>query len=551
MNQFDVIVIGGGLAGVCAAEQALRAGAKTALVTKGWLGGIGVRGSGASGCGTTEGGVPAFFRFLEGSFDADRFRDMIINAGLGVLEPDMVSLFVGEFVKMKSRAEKIMNCYQQPGPFSLGTPLVRTYIDFVRKRARIYCQATVTQLLIKANVCTGALCVDETTGETFPLHGKAVVLAAGGDAGLFSVNVHPECVSGDGYALGLKGGAEAVNLEFMQIFTMTTAPTRNLIHFWNDDYLAEIYNSEGQEFLSGYLPEGISKEQCIQENILHAPFSVRDKASRYLAIGIVEEIKAGRGTPSGGIYVDLRNCPSFIHTRQDHFFRYRGIDASAHPIEVSMGFQCCNGGLRINRKMQTTVEALFAAGENAGGLHGADRLGGNMLAGCMISGRIAGEQAAEYARSSVSEERLSYQPRESTAGNPALVTKYAHLITEIRKSAWDNLLVIKSKSSINRFHARIDEICEEARRVARNPAAVPVEVENLLILGKALAKTALEREESRGGFYRADYPVLAQGRPEAHLLALSDAGEVALRKEVLDPQWDPNFQNGLDKERWG
>jgi aspartate oxidase len=122
---------------------------------------------------------------------------------------------------------------------------------------------------------------------------------------------------------------------------------------------------------------------------------------------------------------------------------------------------------------------------------------------------------------------------------------------EIRQSAWDNLLVIKSKNSINRFGARIDEVCEAARKIAANPAAIPVEVESLLILGKALAKTALERKESRGGFYREDYPVPAQGTPEAHILALSEAGEVALRKEVLDPQWNPDFQNMLDKERWG
>jgi L-aspartate oxidase len=137
------------------------------------------------------------------------------------------------------------------------------------------------------------------------------------------------------------------------------------------------------------------------------------------------------------------------------------------------------------------------------------------------------------------------------SGNPDLAEEYANLIMEIRQSAWDNLLVIKSARSIKGFQTRIDEICEEARRITPNPNVVPVELENLLILGKALARTALERKESRGGFYREDYPVPAQGRPEAHILTLSEAGEVTLRKEVLDPRWNPDFQNRLDKERWG
>jgi succinate dehydrogenase/fumarate reductase flavoprotein subunit len=205
----------------------------------------------------------------------------------------------------------------------------------------------------------------------------------------------------------------------------------------------------------------------------------------------------------------------------------------------------------VNRKMETTVAGLFAAGENAGGLHGADRLGGNMLAGCIISGRIAGQQAAGYAQDCARTEHLPFQPKELIAGNPDLAKEYAHLIMEIRQSAWDNLLVIKSASSIKCFQARIDEIFEEVRRITPNPVEVPVEVENLLILGKALAKTALERKESRGGFYREDYPYPAQGRPEAHILTFSEAGEVVLRKEVLDLQWNPDFKNRLDKERWG
>ncbi|MHC4741296.1 MAG: FAD-binding protein [Planctomycetota bacterium] len=551
MNEYDVIIVGGGLAGVCAAERALRAGAKTALVTKGWLGGIGVRGSGASGCGASEWGVPAFFRLLEESFDADDFRDKIINAGLGMVEREMVSFFVDEFVKMKPEAEEIMNCYQQPGPFSLGTPVLITYLDSVRKGAKIFSRTTAAELLVKDNVCSGTLCVDESTGETFPLYGKAVILAAGGDAGLFSVNVHPECVSGDGYALGLKAGAEAINLEFMQVFTMTTVPTRNLIHFTKAEQLSNLYNADGNEFLPDYLPEGITPEQCIRENTLHAPFSVRDEASRYLAIAIVKEIKAGRGTSSGGVYVDLRDCSSFKNTAQDQFLQYRGIDVSAHPVEISMGFQCCNGGLRVNRKMETTVAGLFAAGENAGGLHGADRLGGNMLAGCMISGRIAGEQAARHAENRGSSEKLAFLPKELIAAMPESAREYSRLIKEIRQSAWENLLVVKSERSIKDFGAVVEQFRREARRIASNPAAVPVEVENLLVLGKALARTALERKESRGGFYREDYPAMAEEKTEAHIVTLSEGGEIKVQKAILDPDWDGDFQNKLDKQRWG
>ena len=106
MNQFDVIVIGGGLAGVCAARQAIRKGAKTALVTKGWIGGIGVRGSGASGCGASEGGRPAFHKLLKKSFNADDYKEKIINAGFGMVDRDMVSFFIEEFVKMQSERKE-------------------------------------------------------------------------------------------------------------------------------------------------------------------------------------------------------------------------------------------------------------------------------------------------------------------------------------------------------------------------------------------------------------------------------------------------------------
>jgi len=129
-----------------------------------------------------------------------------------------------------------------------------------------------------------------------------------------------------------------------------------------------------------------------------------------------------------------------------------------------------------------------------------------------------------------------------------MILKSGYVPLEFVKAGYpgDDAIVIEID-----FNSRIDEICEETRGIAGDPAAVPVELENLLVLGKALAKTAIERKESRGGFYREDYPVPAQGVPEAHILTLAETGEVTLRKEILDPLWNPDFQNMLDKERWG
>jgi len=546
-----VIVIGGGLAGMAAAEQAVRAGATTAVVCKGRIGEVGVRGSGASGCGATEAGVPAFFRMLDKSFDAHDFHDRIIDAGLGMVSREMVSLFVEEFVRMRPEAAEIMGSYGAGCSATLGTPLIHRSLGFVREHAKILEGTRAVRLVSDSEVCSGVICVDETSGVAFELCGKAVVLAAGGDAHLFSVNVHPQCVCGDGYALGLKAGAAAINLEFMQMFTMTTAPTRNLIHFWQERFLADLRNADGKEFLAGYLPENITVEQCIRENVLHAPFSVRDEASRYLAIAIVEEIKAGRGTDSGGVYVDLRECADFRGTRQDKFLRERAIDASAAPVEVSVGFQCCNGGLLVNTRMETTVAGLYAAGENAGGLHGADRLGGNMLAGCIISGRIAGREAAGHVprRSPIKPLRFERQGSDGTENE--LSQAYGPLFTEIRRSAWENLLVVKSERSIEMFRDRLEQVRQRSRAMAVDSGGMPAELENLLVVGEVLAETSLERRESRGGFYREDYPNAIQAAPEAHIVTLSEDGRVLLRKETLDPQWNPDSRDGLGNVRWG
>jgi succinate dehydrogenase/fumarate reductase flavoprotein subunit len=357
--------------------------------------------------------------------------------------------------------------------------------------------------------------------------------------------------------LGLLAGAKLVNLEFMQIFSMTTAPTRNLIHFWKPEFLHSVKNAHGEAFIENYLPRGISLEQCIQENVLHAPFSVRDEASRYLGIGITKEIQAGRGSPAGGVYIDLRNCPSFIASRQYWFLRYRGIDAARIPLEVSMGFQCCNGGLVVDDDMATETAGLYAAGENAGGLHGADRLGGNMLSGCVISGKLAGQAAAAYSRKATMLSSIEEPKIVSLLGNQPHITPdqrgtYQQMIQEIREMAQDQLLLIKSREGLERTWQQLDDLTAKAAAVAGSPKQLPIELENMLLLSRALWLAASSRDESRGGFYREDFPgPNLTTKPKTHIVSLQQSGDIELAKVIADPEWDPDYQNKLTNERWG
>lgn len=562
-TEFDVLVVGGGLAAISAARWALEGGVRVALVTRGWLGSIGVRGSGASSCGTTEYGKPSISRLVgSGSFDPDKFSQMIINAGLGLVSRGKVQLFVDELLKFQPQAKEINNLYHQPGPYTLGTPLIHHYLAQIRDKITIIPNTTVARLFVKDDICGGVLCIDEKSGESFTLQAKAVILAAGGNAGLFSTHVHPECVTGDGYILGLMAGETLTNLEFMQIFSMTTAPNRNLIHFWKPEYLEIIKNAEGEEFVEKYLPPGITLEQCLHENVMHAPFSVRDRASRYLGVSIAKEVQSGRGTPSGGVFVDLRSSPSFMSSRQYRFLKYKGIDAAKAPLEIGMGFQCCNGGLKVDDRMAAATLGLYAAGENAGGFHGADRLGGNMLSGCVISGKLAGQAAASYSKKTthpaftqVRQDQLGIVSLLGTRSQvpPELRNTYHRMIYDIREVAQHHMLLIKNKKGLEQAQKRLDEIEEKAAAAAAGThGQIPIELGNMLLLSRSLLLATSSREESRGGFYREDFPEMdAKAKPKISRISLNQDGKIALTSEVVDPEWDLDFQNTLSDERWG
>ena len=229
--------------------------------------------------------------------------------------------------------------------------------------------------------------LDVTTGQFVAFQAGSVIMATGGAGRLFKVTSMPEDARGDGFALSYRAGATLIDMEFQQFYpTCLVYPTsiRGVMVPGAIVYPqgAKLLNSNGERFMHKYDPEN-------QE------MATRDMLSR----GIALEIAAGRGGKHGGVFVDCSMVPDLIEKHPKSFGLFKAVGMQTFDrIEVAPGLHFSIGGVRINPFCETNVPGLYAAGEVAGGLHGANRCGGNALAETQVFGRIAGEQAAAFAR---------------------------------------------------------------------------------------------------------------------------------------------------------
>ena len=466
----DVLVVGGGIAASSAVMHALNGNVRVCLAVKGRFGAVGQRGAGASSCGTTFFGLPRLPGVHEGDFDQDRRFKNIVAAGLGMVERDLARVLLEDTEAIRRSVKEWGVVWGRIGPVSLGYPAVSTVESVIRCASsdslELYENTMIVDIVAHDGRCVGAVGVTAKGGIVL-FRTPSVVLATGGNAQLYEHNVHPDCITGDGYAAGLRAGAVLMNMEFMQIFFCTPYPTRNLFHVWQGEELGTIRNTEGHQFLADYLPEGVTAQECVEENLRHAPFSTRDRASRYLAVGMVKEVQAGRGTEHGAVYFDHPEPKSWEARAQLEFLRYRGIDPSSGPVELTMGHQCSDGGFRIDTDAMTTIPGIFAVGEVTTGMHGADRIGGNMLANGLIFGARAGRNAAAWARENnapsevggpfkVQQERIRSVADRDGPADPG------HILQELKRSAWNNALVIRSEASLQRFLDDIESLETES-----------------------------------------------------------------------------------------
>ena len=560
----DVLVIGGGGAAARAALAASEAGARTTLANKGWFGWLGMRGGGATGCGIAPWWGYSAGRGVPGKpeEETDLNVALILQAGLGMADRTLVRSMVTGQEEARRDLERYGAVVASGFAASDRRRLVQVMPGLAyhvrRSDVSIRDHTMITDLLVRDGACVGAVGIDERSAEVSVFAAKATILATGGDARLYMYSCHPSCMTGDGYAMAYNVGARLINMEFMQALLATVHPSLNLLWGgWSWRRYPRVTNVIGEEFLARYLPAGLGVEQCLWERGGHNPFSTRDRASRYLDVAIMKEVLGGRGTPHHGCYVEGID-PENVSPEHREWMCYRGIDLGGR-LEVSTVHQCSDGGLYVSEDAETSLPGLYAAGEVAAGMHGADRLGGHMMVNSQVFGKRAGLHAAGHARG------VDSQPLDGSVTGAALERieslqqtkgdlKPAQILARLQRSAWENMLAVRNSRGLIETLRLLQQIRAEALPglSIESPTDLvrALELQNLLLVGEMIARAAILRTESRGGHYREDYPE----RDDPNWLRVIEVrrsdGQMQLETFVIDPEWQ-DLPGDLGDWFWG
>ncbi|MFJ7066859.1 fumarate reductase/succinate dehydrogenase flavoprotein subunit [Streptomyces sp. NPDC101115] len=426
---------------------------------------------------------------------------------------------------------------------------------------KVFQECTVTRVLKDAfGRVAGVFCYERESGRFFVLQAPAVVLATGGIGKSFKVTSNSWEYTGDGHALALLAGAPLVNMEFVQFHPtgMVWPPSVKGI-LVTESVRGDggvLRNSEGRRFMFDYVPE-VFKEKYAQseeegdrwyedpDNNRRPPELLpRDEVAR----AINAEVKAGRGSPHGGVFLDVstrmpaevirRRLPSMYH----QFKELADVDITAEPMEVGPTCHYVMGGVAVDSETAATagVPGLFAAGEVAGGMHGSNRLGGNSLSDLLVFGRRAGLHAAEYAAGATADEAgeeavaaaraEALAPFDGESFGDAAENPYT-LHQELQQTMNDLVGIIRREGEMAEALERIAKLRERARRVSVeghrqfNPGwHLALDLRNMLLVSECVARAALERTESRGGHTREDRPAMDRAWRPVNLLCRAVAG---------------------------
>ena len=557
--QHDVLVIGAGGAGLRAAIEARAHGASVGLVCKSLLG--------KAHTVMAEGGIAASLANVDDRDDwmvhfADTMRggQYLNNSRMAELHAREAPARVRELEAWGALFDRAVDGRILQRNFGghayprlahvgdrTGLEMIRTLQDYaVHQGIDDHMECAVIELLTDGDRVVGAFAFDRDRGTFKVFHAKAVVLATGGVGKAFRITSNSWEYTGDGHALAYRAGAALIDMEFVQFHpTGMVWPPSVAGILVTEGVRGEggvLRNSRGERFMFGDIPP-LYRNSTADSEEEGWRYTQGDKDARrppelltrdHVARCIVREIKEGRGSPHGGVFLDIawikerlpnaaehikRKLPSMYH----QFKELAGIDITEQPMEVGPTTHYVMGGVRVDADSQMSdVPGLFAAGECAGGLHGANRLGGNSLSDLLVFGKRAGEHAARFARENAGGQisadqvaevaRVALEPFDRGVDAESAENPFA-IQHDLQDLMQEQVGIVRNERDLQDALEAIDRLRDRTGRVAvsgnreYNPGwHTALDLRNLLTFSEVIARAALERQESRGAHTRLDFP---------------------------------------------
>jgi succinate dehydrogenase / fumarate reductase, flavoprotein subunit len=581
-HEYDVLVIGAGGAGLRAAIEASAMGARVGLVCKSLLG--------KAHTVMAEGGVAAALSYVDERDGwkvhfADTMRGgQYLNswrmAELHAKEaPDRVRELEAWGALFDRTADgrilqRNFGGHRYPRLAHVGDrtglEMIRVLQDHgVHQGFDVHMECTVQRLLKDGERVTGALAYERERGRFRLFTARAVVLATGGIGRAFKITSNSWEYTGDGHSLAYHAGADLIDMEFVQFHPtgMVWPPSVRGI-LVTEGVRGEggvLLNNEGRRFMFDDIPP-LYRDQTADSPEEGWRYTQGDRNARrppelltrdHVARCIVREVREGRGTPHGGVYLDIswigervknaeehirRKLPSMYH----QFKQLADIDITRTPMEVGPTTHYAMGGVRVDPDSQmSTVPGLFAAGECAAGLHGANRLGGNSLSDLLVFGKRAGEYAARFAAEHVGGAIDEGEVRKvaQEALDPFARTGAAHegpfqIQADLQEAMQDLAGIVRREEELERARGVIESLRQRAERVGvignreYNPAwHTALDLNNLLTVAEAVVLAGQARKESRGAHFRDDYPAKDPNFESFNFVVRKDsAGEMKLER---------------------
>jgi succinate dehydrogenase / fumarate reductase flavoprotein subunit len=590
-HTYDVLVIGAGGAGLRAAVEARESGLRVAIICKSLFGKahtVMAEGGAAASMGNVNDNDNWMVHFRD-TMRGGKFLNHFRMAELHAKEaPDRIweletwgALF--DRTKAGKISQRNFGGHEYPRLAHVGDrtglELIRTMqqkiVALQQKDGRetgdmesgikVFAELTITDILKENGKISGAYGYWRESGEEVLFEAPAVVIATGGVGKTFKITSNSWEGTGDGHALALKAGANLVDMEFLQFHPtgMVWPPSVRGI-LVTESVRGEggvLTNTNGERFMFKYIPDVFKDKYADNEAEADRWYEDQDNNRRppellprdEVARAINSEVKAGRGTEHGGVFLDVskrlpaelikKRLPSMWH----QFYELAGVDITKEPMEVGPTCHYVMGGVEVEPDTAAAVgvPGLFAAGEVAGGMHGSNRLGGNSLTDLLVFGRRAGIGAVDYVKKNganpVSQAAITaaaakiQAPFDREGGE----NSYS-LHAELQEITHNLVGIIRTGSELKDAIAKIADIRKRSANVSVsggrkfNPGFhLAFDLDNMLLVAESTAKSAINREESRGGHTRDDFPGMDNKWRQINNISSFDGNQVNIREQVL------------------